>query len=412
QVCDKIERSLGKTHVKSKTAEYPLIGSFDLPAQEPTFNVRLDISAISRNTLELLMRTYGKRVREVLAIAARRFVLQNPICPHHFMIGAQAIFAIEQELAKIRELIQTQRYKEAEKIYFTVKEQYATLAKRQEDARRKIHRDLMQINKELLEHLDKVKVEMDQKTLIISDLLMKARQYMQQGNTDKANQLYLQVREIFKNIPDAFGERKMMLENQILTFYSQLVNEFNKKNYGQLLQKRDEIMRHIEIATNLVNLGNIEEAKREYGLINNLYNELPDGFLYEKTLIYKRVLTVRQMIDEGLIVPGKSVAQLSGIRAQPAALSGSASDELPSDFSLSLPHDAEQEAAAPAIGFDSGKAKESASLGVPPAATSATPAEKTKKSLFGFMKKDKKETTAVAVGVVSKKVIDAPPLPM
>ena len=88
----------------------------------------------------------------------------------------------------------------------------------------------MEINKELLEHLDKARVELEQKTMIISDLLMKARQYMQQGNTDKANQLYLQVREIFKQIPDAFGERKMLLENQILTFYSQLVNEFNKRN--------------------------------------------------------------------------------------------------------------------------------------------------------------------------------------
>lgn len=246
--------------------------------------------------------------------------------------------SIEQELDKIRELIQTKRYKDAEKIYFTVKEQYATLAKRQEDVRRKIHRDLMQINKELLEHLDKVKIEMEQKTLIISDLLMKARQYMQQGNTDKANQLYLQVREIFKQIPDAFGERKMMLENQILTFYSQLVNEFNKKNYGLLLQKRDEIVRHIEIATNFVNLGNVEESKKEYLLINKLYNELPEGFLYEKTLIYKLVLALHQTIDEGVIVPGRSVAQLSGIRPQAQKFGigmPQARDELPMEFTIS-----------------------------------------------------------------------------
>ncbi len=315
--------------------------------------------------------------------------------------------SIEQELAKIRELIQAQRYKDAEKVYFTVKEQYATLAKRQEDARRKIHRDLMQINKELLEHLDKAKAEMEQKTLIISDLLMKARQYMQQGNTDKANQLYLQVREIFKQIPDAFGEKKMMLENQILTFYSQLVNEFNKKNYGQLLQKRDEIMRHIEIATNLINLGNVEDSKREYGLINTLYNELPDGFLYEKTLIYKRVLTLRQMIDEGLIVPGRSVAQLSGMRPQPAAISGSTADELPSNFSLSMPRDSPSES-IPASPTASAQVESTAS-----SKTEVSVSEKPKKSLFGFMKKNKTEIPALAIAQErSKKVMDMPPLPM
>ncbi len=222
--------------------------------------------------------------------------------------------SIDGEIEKIRQLFGAKRYKDAEKVYFTVKEQYATLAKRQEDARRKIYRDLMQINKELLEHLDKVKIEMEQKTLIISDLLMKARQYMQSGNTDKANQLYLQVREIFKQIPDAFSERKITIENQILTFYSQLVNEFNKKNYSVLLEKRDEIMRHIEIATNFINLGNIEEAKKEYLAINKIYNEIPDGFLYEKTLIYKRILGLYQLTEEGMYKETRPVAQLIGIR--------------------------------------------------------------------------------------------------
>src|SRR3989338_9258324 len=207
--------------------------------------------------------------------------------------------SLEGQVAKIRELMQAKRYKDAEKVYFTVKEQYATLAKRQEEARRKIHRELTAINKELLEHLDKVKGEMEQRTMVINDLLSKAQQYMLQGNTDKANQLYLQVREIFKQIPDAFAERKMLIENQILTFYSQLVNEFNKKNYGALLQKRDEIMRHVEIATNFVNLGKGPDAKKAYATINKLYNELPDGFMYEKAIIYKRVLALHQLIEEG-----------------------------------------------------------------------------------------------------------------
>ncbi len=207
--------------------------------------------------------------------------------------------SLDAQLAKIRELMQACKYKDAEKIYFTVKEQYALLAKRQEEARRHVHRELMAINKELLEHLNKAKDDMGQKALIINDLLMKARQYMQKGDTEKANQLYIQVREIFKQIPDAFSEQKMLMENQILSFYSQLVNEFNKKNYGKLLEKRDEIMRHVETATNDIRFNKIDHAKKEYAEINKLYNELPEGFLYEKTMIYKRILALYQFIEEG-----------------------------------------------------------------------------------------------------------------
>ncbi|PIN80316.1 hypothetical protein COV16_01040 [Candidatus Woesearchaeota archaeon CG10_big_fil_rev_8_21_14_0_10_34_8] len=209
--------------------------------------------------------------------------------------------SIEQQIQKIHEFIQQKRFNEAEKIYYVVKEHYTTLEKRQQEERRNVHRQLTEINKELIEHLNKVKSDMEQKGMVITDLLMKARDNMQKGNIEKANQLYLEVRRIFKQMPDAFGERKMMLENQILMFYSQLVNEFNRKKYDNLLGKRDEIMRHIEIATNNVRLGHIESAKREYHIINKLYNELPEGFLYEKTIIYKRILVLYQIVEEGKI---------------------------------------------------------------------------------------------------------------
>lgn len=302
--------------------------------------------------------------------------------------------SIEAQIGKIRELLQANRYKEAEKIYFMVREQYATLAKRQEEMRRKVHRELTAINKELLEHLNQLKGEIEQKTMIINDLLLKAGEYMQRGNIEKANQLYLEVRQIFKQIPDAFAERKMLLENQILTFYSKLVTEFNKKNYGKLLEKRDEIMRHVEIATNHMNLGNVEQAKREYQDINRLYNELPEGFLYEKTLIYKRILTLHQLVEEGAYKETKPAAYAAGIRQQIAGTT-SMLEEGKDEFNKGM--------------------KE---LETPPPVTASPPAspvpaaDKTeKKSMFGFMKKgtQKEHLPLVQKG---KKVMDAPPLPI
>lgn len=306
--------------------------------------------------------------------------------------------SLEGQVAKIRELMQARKYKDAEKVYFTVKEQYATLAKRQEEARRKIHRELTAINKELLEHLDKVKGEIEQRTMIITDLLSKAQQYMLQGNTEKANQLYLQVREIFKQFPDAFAERKMLIENQILTFYSQLVNEFNKKNYGTLLQKRDEIMRHVEIATNFVNLGKGPEAKKAYVIINKLYNELPEGFMYEKAIIYKRILALHQLIEEGSMrigsigaEMGMPIESLPPVESMPATTVGRIA-EVPS--------------------FSS----DEKAIETPPAPIAAEPVKK--KGIFSFFKKGIKAAPEPAplpqtsVQPRQKKAMDTPPLPM
>lgn len=297
--------------------------------------------------------------------------------------------SIEDQVNKIRELIQQKRFKDAEKIYYVVKEHYATLARRQQEERRMLHRQLTQINKELLEHLDRARAEMEQKGSIITDLLMKARQYMQQGNIDKANQLYFEVRRIFSQMPDAFTERKMVLENQILAFYSQLVNEFNRKKYDELLRKRDEIMRHIEIAANNIRLGNVEAAGREYQLVNKLYNELPEGFLYEKTLLYKRILVLYQIMEEGN-VRGASAAELSAMQAP------------------QLPYQASE---AKLLSQELRKGSEvRAPLETPPALQEA----QRKKGFFRFMKKEEgaKGEHLLEKKEEKKSVMDAPPLPI
>ncbi len=100
EVCDRLEKSLQKVHVPCKTADLPLLGSFDLPSEELNFGAHPDLSGISKHVLESLMRTYGRRMRDIVRISNRHQDFQKPICPHHTVIGAQVIFAIEQELAK------------------------------------------------------------------------------------------------------------------------------------------------------------------------------------------------------------------------------------------------------------------------------------------------------------------------
>ena len=209
--------------------------------------------------------------------------------------------SIFEQIDKIKDLIKQKDFKEAERVYYVVKESYANLAHQQEQERSKMHREITIINKQLMDNLATLKSEVDKQSEIILQLLTKAKEYMVQRDLKKANSLYIEIRQIFKVLPDAFAEKKMALENEILTFYGNLVNEFNKEAYKHLREKELGINKHINAALQYVKQGKIEPAKKEYTIINQLYTELPDGFLYEKTMIYKKILELFKLAESGAV---------------------------------------------------------------------------------------------------------------
>jgi len=99
QVCDQLEISFGRKPVPCKTKDIPLIGSFDLPTEPPRFYIATQNSEMSKPSLTNILKTYGGRMRGVLAIANCSTAFQRPFCIHHDLVGAQVLFAIEHELA-------------------------------------------------------------------------------------------------------------------------------------------------------------------------------------------------------------------------------------------------------------------------------------------------------------------------
>ena len=208
--------------------------------------------------------------------------------------------SIEDQLLQIRELIKQRKYIDAEKIYLIVKEHYANLEKQQVDERKTLHRQLCLVNKELIESLHEMKGELEKRTTIIRQLLSKAKEFMIMGDMHKANKIYLEVREMFKVLPEAFSEKKAELENEIVYFYSQMVSHFHKKNYSKLTAKGKLIEKHILTALGFLNIGDLDAGKKEYDQIYLLYTELPEGYLYEKSMIYNQILTLHRLTESGL----------------------------------------------------------------------------------------------------------------
>lgn len=206
---------------------------------------------------------------------------------------------IEEQIIKIKELIKQRNFIEAEKIYLFVKAHYATLEQKQGEERRALHQKLCEVNKELIESLNAMRQELEKRTNIIRQLLEKAKEYMTKGDMQRANKIYLETREMFKTLPEVFSEKKAELENEITYFYGQLVNHFHQKNYTTLTEKGKQIGNHITTAVGYLNMGDVEAAKREYDIIYQLYTELPEGYLYEKTMIYNQILTLHRLTESG-----------------------------------------------------------------------------------------------------------------
>ena len=207
---------------------------------------------------------------------------------------------LEDQIRKIRELIKQRKYGDAEKIYYVVKSHYANMEKKQSDERRDLHRELTEVNKELITSLNEMRGELDKRSTVIRQLLIKAKEYIQSGDMYKANKIYLEVKDMFKALPEVFSEKKAELENEIMGFYGHLVREFNKKTYSKLTEKGKLIENHILTALGYLKTGHMEAAKKEYDTIYQLYTELPEGYLYEKTMIYNQILSLHKLTESGV----------------------------------------------------------------------------------------------------------------
>jgi hypothetical protein len=193
------------------------------------------------------------------------------------------------EITNLKQLMKDGRFGDAGKLYFSVRKRYSDLIRQQLEEKHQIFVELSNINKDLIENLNILRIDMDKKASMIKDLITKGLEHLSHEDLTPANQIYLQIREIFRVLPDAFPEKKLLLENDVLTYYSSLMNKANSNSREKLLEKSQEINNMIAQAFDLVNKNNLEDATKMYNEINKKYNELPQGFLYEKSLLYQKI---------------------------------------------------------------------------------------------------------------------------
>lgn len=101
-VVTRLLRRLGRHDPGCRTATTPLWSVGESPAAYADRVARHAeaATAVPERSLRYLAATYGVRHREILALARRDPELAQPLCPHHPHIGAEFLYACQQEHAR------------------------------------------------------------------------------------------------------------------------------------------------------------------------------------------------------------------------------------------------------------------------------------------------------------------------
>ena len=122
------------------------------------------------------------------------------------------------EINNIKSLMKENKFGEAGRLYFTVRKKYADLMRQQLEEKHQIYLELSKINQELITFLNQQRLDLDKKSTMIKQLISQGRKHLENDELKVANQVYLQIREMFRQLPDSFPEKKLIIENEVLSY--------------------------------------------------------------------------------------------------------------------------------------------------------------------------------------------------
>ena len=196
---------------------------------------------------------------------------------------------IFQDIEHIRGLLEQGKLGEAHKRYEEAKEKFAIYIKEQQQEESQIYDQLMKINHQMLEALNKQKEDVQHKVKIIKELEARTYKHLQAGETDLASKLAKQIDSYIQSLPDDYQE-KLNVEKDFMA----LKLEVRKRTDSMSGQRFNELYQKIQQLLNFgfgrIQQGDYSQAQQIYQKADELYKQLPEGFLYEKAAIYRQML--------------------------------------------------------------------------------------------------------------------------
>ncbi len=215
---------------------------------------------------------------------------QAPGIPQGRVQGKPDAEGLLSEIIEIHKLLEAKGFEEGYARYVKAKENFAELTRRQHQEQNRIYNELEDINRKMVEGLNNLKLETSKKIEVIRQLIARANDHQENNRVDNANQLFEQIVELFKSLQDILPDEKLRLEHEIASLHVRLASRKNMAANADFRGKFNTISSMVAYALKSINDGDVDKAVQLYQRINSMYGELPDGFLYEKAVLYQKIL--------------------------------------------------------------------------------------------------------------------------
>ena len=160
-----------------------------------------------------------------------------------------------------------------------------------------IYDQLLILSRQFLNSLNKAYNDIKKKADYIYSLIKKARVSLKEGKKDAPYKIYAEIQEINNSIPNVFFEEKKIIHEQIAIFYEELKNTTDNelmKRVNGLVQEINQLIDKMNI---FVRSNDFTNATLSYYKCIELYNQVPEGFLKNKTALGIRILELYKSIS-------------------------------------------------------------------------------------------------------------------
>jgi len=204
---------------------------------------------------------------------------------------------ISELLSKIKSYITLKKPELAVPLYQEAREIYGILPEGFLEQKTSIQTKLLSIHRELLSLKTSLDVnDMNRKSSEINQLLIKATQLSVANDIKGASQLYDEIEDIYRTLPDGFLLKKTDLQNRILKISSDIAKRLDRISAVDMKKKSEQILQKMKIVKNYMDKGESDVALAEYEELVNLYNQIPPGFLEAKTRMRADILGLYRTI--------------------------------------------------------------------------------------------------------------------
>ncbi|MFH1133040.1 MAG: hypothetical protein V1735_00970 [Nanoarchaeota archaeon] len=188
----------------------------------------------------------------------------------------------------------TTTYKNIEAVYYSLPDGFL----RQKTA---MQRKILDLQEHIIER---------KKDLYFKDFLAKGEQLsrmlaefkgqLARKDVDQATAWYDKVRELFGQLPPGFLEERTAIQMKVLDLHRELLMLQTKGMRDKMDRIESEIKALLKQVEEKVSKNSIEEANKLYDKIEELYRQIPEGFLKRKSDIQNDIIKVCERLAEKL----------------------------------------------------------------------------------------------------------------